>query len=275
MSYRSMTVCFDNSANFTRLLDFSLSLAARNHAHLTGLHISPASAIVSDPYVVWAPMMVEWEEATKEKQEQARLAFEIEARKADVPTKFFVCRSTEMQEVIAHARASDLVIVGQANFTDKEGDFSSQLPESFVIKVGRPVLFMPAVGEARKSFDTILVAWDGGREAARAIADAMPFLVRAKLVKVVTVLRRSAQTKELPDVDIAAYLARHDVRVDVARDENIHIATEDCLLSQAKECRADLLVMGAYGHNRFTELVFGGVTRSIIREMTLPVLMSH
>lgn len=275
MSYRSMTVCFDNSANFTRLLDFSLSLAARHHAHLTGVHISPASAIVSDPYVVWAPMMVEWEEAAKERQLQARATFENGASKADVQSDFFVCRSTDLHEVIARARASDLIIAGQAKAESKEDDYGSLLPESLVIKLGRPILFLPQNSEIRKNFDTVIVAWDGGREAARAVADALPFLMRAKLVKVLSVARRSLVGQELPDVDIANYLARHDVRVDVARDENIHITTQDCLLSQAKECRADLLVMGAYGHNRFSEIVFGGVTHAIMREMSLPVLMSH
>ena len=275
MSYKSMTVCLDNSAGSSRLLEFALTLAAQNNAHLTGLHLTYAPIILSDPYAVWEPMMLEWEESAQTKQEHIREKFISEAAKAGVSADFSGYRSTDLDAVIAHARASDLTIVGQRNQGDNEGDLGNNFPISFVLKLGRPILFFPYNGEVSTKFNTIIVAWDGGREATRAMADAMPFLKLAQQVKVLSISEHSDKDHDLPDIDIAAYLARHSVKVDIERNENVHIAPAEWLLSRAADSAADLLVMGAYGHNRLTELILGGVTRSVMRKMTLPVLMSH
>lgn len=275
MSYKSMMVCLDNSAGSSRLLEFALTLAAQNNAYLTGLHLTYAPIILSDPYAVWEPMMLEWEESAQTKQEHAREKFISEAAKAGVNADFSAYRSTDLHAVIAHARASDLTIVGQRNQGDSEGDLGNNFPISFVLKLGRPVLFFPYNGEVSTKFNTIIVAWDGGREATRAMADAMPFLKLAQQVKVLSISEHSDKDHDLPDIDIAAYLAKHGVKVDIERNENVHIAPAEWLLSRAADSAADLLVMGAYGHNRLTELILGGVTRSVMRKMTLPVLMSH
>ena len=275
MSYKSMTVCLDNSAGSSRLLEFALTLAAQNNAHLTGLHLTYAPIILSDPYAVWEPMMLEWEESAQTKQEHIREKFISEAAKAGVSADFSGYRSTDLDAVIAHARASDLTIVGQRNQGDNEGDLGNNFPISFVLKLGRPILFFPYNGEVSTKFNTIIVAWDGGREATRAMADAMPFLKLAQQVKVLSISEHSDKDHDLPDIDIAAYLAKHGVKVDIERNENVHIAPAEWLLSRAADSAADLLVMGAYGHNRLTELILGGVTRSVMRKMTLPVLMSH
>lgn len=275
MSYKSMTVCLDNSAGSSRLLEFAITLAAQHNAHLTGLHLTYAPIILSDPYAVWEPMMLEWEESAQTKQAHARENFISEAAKAGVNADFSSYRSTDLSAVIAHARASDLTIVGQHNFGDSEGDLGNNFPISFVLKLGRPVLFFPYNGKASTKFETIIVAWDGGREATRAMADAMPLLKLAQQVKVLSISEHSDEDHDLPDIDIAAYLAKHHVKVEIERNENIQIAAADWLLSSAANSGADLMVMGAYGHNRLTELILGGVTRSVMRQMTLPVLMSH
>jgi nucleotide-binding universal stress UspA family protein len=275
MSYKSMTVCLDNSAGSVRLLDFALSLAAQNNAHLTGLHLTYAPIILSDPYAVWEPMMLEWEESAQTKQEQAREKFIAAAAKAGVSADFSAYRSTDLRAVIAHARASDLTIVGQRNQGDDQGDLGNNFPMSFVLKLGRPVLFFPYIGNVSTKFNSIIVAWDGGREAARAMADAMPFLKLAQQVKILSISEHNDEDHDLPDIDIAAYLAKHKVKVDIERNENVQVAPADWLLSRAADSGADLLVMGAYGHNRLTELILGGVTRTVMRQMTLPVLMSH
>lgn len=275
MSYKSMTVCLDNSAGSSRLLEFALTLAAQNNAHLTGLHLTYAPIILSDPYAAWEPTMYEWEESAETKQKLARENFISEAAKAGVNVDFCAYRNTDLRAVIAHARASDLTIVSQRNQADSEGDLGNNFPISFVLKLGRPVLFVPYSGEVSTKFNTIIVAWDGGREAARAMADAMPFLKQARQVKVLSISEHSDEEHDFPDIDIAAYLAKHDVKVDIERNENVHIAPAEWLLARAANHGADLLVMGAYGHNRLTELILGGVTRTIMRKMSLPVLMSH
>lgn len=275
MSYKSMTVCLDNSAGSSRLRDFALCLAAQNNAHLTGLHLTYAPIILSDPYAVWEPMMAEWEKSAQTKQEEAREKFISEAAKAGVNADFCAYRSTDLHAVIAHARASDLTIVGQRNLSDSTSDLGNNFPISFVLKLGRPVLFFPHTGDIPTKFNTIIVAWDGGREATRAMADAMPFLKLAQRVKILSISEHSDEDHDLPDIDIAAYLAKHDVKVEIERNENVHVSPAEWLLERTTNCGADLLVMGAYGHNRLTELILGGVTRTVMRQMTLPVIMSH
>ena len=117
---------------------------------------------------------------------------------------------------------------------------------------GRPVLLVPFVHKAPLSLTRVLVAWDGGRTAARACADALPFLTQAELVEVVTVDER----REKPDTPIGTGIA-------------------ETLLSYAADAGADLLVMGGYGRSRLREFVLGGATRGILEAMTLPVLMAH
>lgn len=275
MRYKSMIVCLDNSAESSQRLDFSLLLAAQHDAHLTGLHLTYAPVIMSDPYAVWAPMMLEWEESAKIQQERNRESFYLSANKAGVNCDWSGYRSSDFQKMITHARASDLVIIGQRNPAEIESDRSNDYPERLILKLGRPALLLPHAGTVQKTFDNIIVAWDGGREAARAIADAIPFLKLAQHVKILTMSESADLENDLPDVDMAAYLARHDVKAEIERNQSIHIAPADWLLSRAADSHANLLVMGAYGHSRLTELVLGSVTQSIMRQMNLPVLMSH
>jgi nucleotide-binding universal stress UspA family protein len=123
----------------------------------------------------------------------------------------------------------------------------------------------------------VVVAWDASREAARAVSDALPILEKASSVTVVTVNPRERDYGhgDVPGADIAVYLARHGVKVDVQRIDARDIDVGNMLLSHVANDSADLLVMGAYGHSRLREVVLGGATRTILGEMTVPVLMSH
>lgn len=270
-----MTVCLDNSAGSSRRLDFSLALASQLGAHLLGLHLTYAPVIVYDPYAEMGQLLVEWEESIKKKQEYAKELFCSAAKKSDLSFNWAAYRSSDLNQVIAHARAADLTIIGQYDPKDAEANLGNSFHEILILKLGRPVLILPNASTLPEKFDNIIVAWDGGREAARAMADALPFLKKARLVRVLTISEKTERNKDLPDIDIAAYLAKHDVRVEIERTEKIDIAPADYLLARATELGADLLVMGAYGHNRLTELLLGGVTRTVMRQMTLPVLMSH
>jgi nucleotide-binding universal stress UspA family protein len=119
-----------------------------------------------------------------------------------------------------------------------------------------------------------MVCWDGGRMAARAVADAMPFLTRAKAVEIVVVVERGKED-EMPGINLAQHLARHDVNVTVERIPMGDVAVADALLSHASDTSADLVVMGGYGHSRLRQFILGGVTRTVLKSMTAPTLLSH
>jgi nucleotide-binding universal stress UspA family protein len=146
--------------------------------------------------------------------------------------------------------------------------------ECLLMQSGRPVLVLPCHGSPPDQCRSALVAWDGSREAARALHDAMPLLRQAHRVTVLSVERVCTAARQ-PDTDVVAHLARHGISVTVARVTVEDLAVSEVLLNHAADMGADLLVAGGYGHSRLREAVFGGVTRDLLRHMTIPVLFSH
>jgi nucleotide-binding universal stress UspA family protein len=171
------------------------------------------------------------------------------------------------------ARRFDLSVVAQPG-PDTPGTDASFV-EAALFNSGRPVLIVPYIQRAGLKLDRVMVCWDGSRTAARATADALPFLARAKTAEVVTVTSGSSDTKEIPGVDLAKHLARHGLNVELKRVAAGDIDTANVLLSHAADASADLIVMGGYGHSRWREFVLGGVTRGLLASMTVPTLMSH
>jgi nucleotide-binding universal stress UspA family protein len=154
---------------------------------------------------------------------------------------------------------------------------SRQLAEQLVLASGRPVLLIPYIGAGATMGERVVIGWDASREAARAVSDALPILERAASVVVVTInpRQRDFGHGEMPGTDIALHLARHGVKVEVQRVETRDMDVGNALLSHLAGQSADLLVMGGYGHSRLREIVLGGATRTVLGDMTVPVLMSH
>ena len=178
-------------------------------------------------------------------------------------------------EVGVHAYYADLVVVGRPNPADHTAG-PPGFAESLVLSSGRPIIICPA-GSTVSRIRRILVAWNGRREAIRAVADALPLLARAEAVEVSVVedQHHAAGHEQKPGADIARHLARHGAQVEVRHRSSGGDAVGHLLLSQAVSFGADLVVMGAYGHSHLTEGVFGGVTRTVLHAARLPILMSR
>ena len=173
----------------------------------------------------------------------------------------------------AMARRFDLAVVAQA-----EPDTTA--PEEFIAEgalfgSGRPVIVVPYIQKGGVQLDRVMVCWDASRAAARAVADAMPFLARAKAIDVVIVASERPKSDEVAGADIGQHLARYNLNVEVKRIVATETDVANTLLSHAADSAADFLVMGGYGHSRLREFILGGVTRAILGSMTVPVLMSH
>jgi nucleotide-binding universal stress UspA family protein len=171
------------------------------------------------------------------------------------------------------ARRFDLVVVGQA-------ERGKPMPEEVVdegvlFESGRPVIFVPFIQKAGLKLDRVLLAWDGGRPAARAVGDAMPFLEKAKQVEVVIVGNKPPKSDEVSGADLGEHLARHAIKTTVKRITAPDSNVGSVILSHAADSDADMIVMGGYGHSRLREFVLGGVTRGLLESMTVPLLMSH
>lgn len=177
--------------------------------------------------------------------------------------------------VMEHGRAADLIIAGQ---TDPDWDLSPLLdfPERLALESGRPVLVIPYAGRYPHIGRNVVIAWKAGRESARAVFDALPLLKGAENVHILEVRERADEgNMPTPDTSIATSLARHGIKPTIRTSIASDMSVGDEILSRLADLDADLLVMGAYGHSRMRELIFGGATRHIARHMTAPTLFAH
>jgi nucleotide-binding universal stress UspA family protein len=260
------------------LLDAVLPPARLWSAHVIGVGAMPP-AVVLGAGMPGAPNPIVLDQARREAAvilEDLKLAFEAalagsgclgEWRVADAKD------SSVSEIVLREARTVDLVFALQSDPNWSLSDLSD-VAETLVFEGGRPVLIVPNHGNVSLPPKRVVLAWDGGREAARAAADAVGMLIGADAVKVVTVGTVGTETDPLEESVLAA-LQRHNVR---CHQQTVHIAWESTganLLSAAHDFNADLLVMGGYGHSRLREMFLGGVTQHVLDHARIPVLMSH
>ena len=196
-----------------------------------------------------------------------------------MPYEWHTTDGDAVKAVSLFSRHADLAVIGQENPDRGAFGASADLAENVALASGRPVLIVPYVGTYSNVGRRVMVAWDASREAARAVADALPVLQAAESVVTLSANPGSGPRPDrhgdLPGADIARHLARHGVNVEVHRIETRDVAIADMLLNRIADESIDLLVMGAYGHTRMREIWLGGVTRDVLRHMTVPVLVSH
>jgi nucleotide-binding universal stress UspA family protein len=257
--------------------DYAISVAATFDAHLAAISFDYAPILPPMDTVSALPsdILDAEREANRKAASDAIARFEEAVRLAAVSAESrmveaSVSGATKVLGTIA--RTFDLSVVGQAEPKSMRDDL---MIEGALFDSGRPVLVVPYIQRAGLKLDRVMVCWDGGRNAARAINDAMPFLSRAKAVDVVTITAGKDRSGEIKGVDIAQHLARHGLRVELRRINVDDVDVANVILSDAADRDADFIVMGGYGHSRLREFVLGGATRGILSSMTVPTLMSH
>ncbi|PWC36424.1 universal stress protein [Azospirillum sp. TSO35-2] len=279
MALKDFLVVVDDAPASAARLDLAARLAVRADAHLTALYA--VNDMVLPGYIeVEIPQEVRdtRRHVRKEQNERMVAAFDDAMRHHGL-TDRSEWLSVEGDPTIAaavHGRYADLVVVGQPD-PERDRDLPVAQPADLLFECGRPMLVVPYAGRFATVGERVLVGWNGSREAARAVGDAMPLLATAKRVLVMAANPKPGPNGlgDEPCADIARHLSRHNCRV-----EATHIATDvvepgDTLLNMAADESCDLLVMGAYGRSRLRELVLGGMTRFMLQHMTIPVLMSH
>jgi nucleotide-binding universal stress UspA family protein len=281
MDYKTILVHLDAAARRSERLELGFALADRYDAHLVGLFALSAARLPSYVRADTSAML----EAAQDKRraeaagEAAALFRTAATRYGGMKTEWRVSNADALRAVQLGARYSDLVVVGQRERDrDREGE-SGVAPEfidELVLSCGRPVLIVPYAGHFRDAGKRVLVAWNASAEAARAVADALPLLARAESVEVIVFEGGPlGDHGQEPGADAALYLARHGVKATVSRYGIPRVDVGSQILTRAADMSVDLIVMGAYGHSRLRELVLGGVTRTILESMTVPVLMSR
>jgi nucleotide-binding universal stress UspA family protein len=284
MGFKDILVALDTARPTHGRVELAAALAERFAAHLIGLHPTlPADAPRPHGYFDYFdrslldPLYREYEQKTQRESEATRHLFEEAATRHGLSAEWRAASGLPSAVTALHGRYVDLIVVGQPDPDDLQAALFRPLPEEVALAVGRPILVIPYAGSWTQIGRRVLVGWDSSREATRAINDAMPLLAGAEAVTVLVVdpADGPAGHGEVPGADIALHLARHGVKATVESTVSAGIGAGNALLSRASDLEADLLVMGAYGHSRVRELLLGGVTRTILESMTLPVLMAH
>jgi nucleotide-binding universal stress UspA family protein len=275
--YKTLLVPVDGKPRSTRSVEVACRIAAAFDAHIVGLFVEPSLRL---PAMAFGEGFVA--EIGELSLNAARQLGATAKANFDSTIKAAGHRASEWRTdegdraaaVALHARYADLVVINQ---TDANDPGASHFADSVLLSLGRPALLVPHAGEVKHVGDNVLVCWNARAEAARAVTDALPLLKRAKTVTVMAVEGQPSNNGhgERPGADIALFLSRHGVRTEVMPTPSGGIDVGNVILSRAFDQGADLIVMGAYGHARVREMVLGGVTRTLLESMTVPVLMSH
>lgn len=283
MTYKDLLVVLDEDERSRERIALAASLAERFGAHLVGLYVAVGREPPGrfDAFNADIPMFraiyQEIEDKIRRQAEATRVVFEQIVGRHALSAEWREAGGYLAEEVAMHGRYADLIVLGQIDPADPWSPLLHPRPEEVALAAGRPILVVPYVGHFEQIGRRVLVAWDASREATRAVNDAMPLLVAASSVTVLTIDAEQAVAGhgEVPGADIALHLARHGVPATAERTVSAGIGIGNALLSRASDLGADLLVMGAYGHSRVRELLLGGATRTVLATTTLPVLMAH
>jgi nucleotide-binding universal stress UspA family protein len=257
--------------------DYAISLAGLFEAHIAGVGFIYEPVI---PGTVMGGIPTDLIEAQREENTKAAKAatgrFEVAAGRAGLSAEVRILDASVAGAADLFgriARRFDLAVVGQAR--PKEGASEELLIEGALFESGRPVVVVHYVQTQGVTLERVLVCWDGSRPATRAIADALPFLRRAKAIDIVAVSGDRGKGSELVGTNMARHLARHGLSVELKRVSAGNVDVPSAIKSQVAETGADFMVMGGYGHSRLREFILGGVTRTVLSSSTIPVLMSH
>ena len=272
MAYKDIVVHVAQDERSPARLDAAAGLAELFEGRVTGVYALPRLNVPG-----YASFEISPEVYKRLDTEQRSLAEKAEAQfsermaKSTQPSEWRLVTGEPADVVTMSARYANIAIVGQTAPDDQR---SIPVADDVVLNAGCPVLVWPYAGSFGVDPETIMLAWNGTRESKRALADALPLLQRAR--KVIAFGIDTGDGKHIPGADVSTHLARQGVNVETQHTvASSGIDAGDLLLSAVSDAGAEFLVMGAYGHRRLREVLLGGATRDVLREMTVPVVMSH
>ena len=259
--------------------DFAITVAETFDTHVAGVAFAyipefPGYVMLEQiPRDMMAQMVAESEKAARAAIDR----FDAAARRSLVSAEHRLLRALGAiaPEILSRlARRFDLSVLMQSK---PGGVNNDDMIETSLFQSGRPVIVVPYIQKDGLKLDHVVCCWDGSRAAARAFNDALPLLAKATQVDLLIVLneKTSGDEKEIRGVEIAKHLARHDVKVQIEIIPAADIDVTNTILSYVADISGTLIVMGGYGHAKLREVILGGVTRDMLKSMTVPVFMSH
>jgi nucleotide-binding universal stress UspA family protein len=276
MGYKTIVAVLDDEACAPAVLDAASGLALRFGSHLTGVHAEPLPMPIASPMgFPDATLIGASEDINRAREERLSGLFASRLARENFSSEWRSLRGVSgdgAMSVLESARCADLVITG-----DGGGEGGSPDIDTLIQGSGRPVLLVPRNRPAQTDVRRIVVAWNGSREAARAVFDALPFIVAAEETTLITIdpVTEPGQVGPLPGAQVAAALARHGAKLTVEAVSSREWSRAQVMEKTVREKNADLLVLGAFSHSRIREMIFGGTTRSIIENPPCLALMAR
>jgi nucleotide-binding universal stress UspA family protein len=280
MTIKDLLVQIDQTQAAQVRLEAGLKLAERFGAHLTALYLA-AEPFMRSAAGFHLPADVV-REHLRHVEAEAEPVFAAAIRAAEqcgveLETRLETGSLDRLPAILARiARNADLIVVGEPR-PEESGTDETALVEAAFMDTGRPALVVPYMGARTLPPERVLVAWDGSREAARAVHDALPLLrlTGEVVILIVDAAKLGPRFGHQPGAGILAHLGRHEISARVKAVESGGTAIAELILAQAAEENTDLVVMGGYGHSRLREMILGGATRHMLERMRLPVLFAH
>lgn len=278
MPLQDIVVYLEDVCDGPSRLDYAVALAARSHAHLSGVFVADALELHRfSGFAVGsgiAHMLAHHSEQVRDAATRYRTLFDAALDKEKLHGEWRISEKAWGEDLMIHARHADLAVVGSADGPSRRKTVLS-FSEDMIFASGRPTLLVPAAWRSDRLADHIVIAWNASAEASRAVAGALPLLCSARQVSVVIVPQAGFPVPDEidPGKAIVRHLARHGVVADLfllAGSDAGQIVLDFCT-----ERDADLLVMGAYGHSKLSEAIFGGATRYVLRHAEIPILLSR
>jgi nucleotide-binding universal stress UspA family protein len=264
MRFGDILVCLDHTTSGTRRMEIALRLAVRAQARLVGYYAARRGPPEED--------FLDFSDATIIEDEAA--AFDRQVKLRSIEGAWVLGGpSRTVDDLIKYSRCADLVVAGLGDPDDPDSAYNSVDVEKLVIGCGRPVLGIPLTMASEDVGKNIMIAWDGSREASRAMHDALPFLHEASAVRVVSVDSDRSGIAS-PD-EAVAHLQRMGITASLDQQLDLQLPIGQEILSRVEAYDVDLIVAGAFGHSRLAEHIVGGVSRSLLHQMMVPVLVSH
>ncbi len=253
MPINDIIVHIDGSKNSEARISTAVDLVSGTDAHLTGVYVEPSIYLPAMVAAQIGPEVMEVRrKVVAEAASKAEAGFLKSVKAAGIKGEWRFAEGAIDEIITLHARYADLAIIGQTDPDGIAAADSLDMPGHVVLYSGRPVIVVPFIGKFRNIAKNVLIAWNGSREAARAVNDALPLLQKAKTVTVLALNPQKGVGRhgDMPGADISHHLARHGVKVEAAQSFADDIEAGDMLLSRAADIGADLIVMGGYGRSR-------------------------
>lgn len=277
MAIKNILVHIDHSAACELRVKAAIDLAKNNDARLSALFVVPDYFVPS--YVeaqISADIIAQISDQAVSRAKETQGKIKTMVQEAGLELDSYIEEGNIIAILSDYARYTDLVLLGQSQPDDPD-NISEGLADHLVIEGGAPCLVIPYIGTRPTLGKRVLVAWNESRESARALRDSLPLLQQAVNVTVLFIKPKTHNEDHttMQEKVIIDYLEDHGISAKISLCVDNHLDPGDTMLVQASDNDCDLIVMGAYGHSRLREMVLGGATRHLLKEMTVPVFISH